>query len=137
MNTVNDLPVWSGKASELPPHGVQFLYNSERYIWHPCDCKPSCQRPDVYSVISEEKSDELTVLARGDNQGYPIEDVLIKVGIITVEGLAKVYAEPDGYVPFMTDALARFDHELDKQGMEMVTNKVPAGLFSAFLSMRS
>lgn len=119
---------WNGKAEELPAEGVQFLYEDKRYVWHPCDCGSEyCKRPVVYNVGTETRDDALTTRARGTDQGNPVENVLLKTGIIDMERLVEInlmMAADDrrGYTEAILEAVKKFDTEFQKIGPKLLAD---------------
>ena len=93
------IPVWDGNPKNLPEQGKSFFYNWGIFSWKPCTCKPTCNRPIVFDMEGH-RNNELTVLARGNNQGDSVRDVLIKAGHtpqeiskLDFDGLAYLFME--------------------------------------------
>lgn len=92
---------WNGDPNDLPPAKTQFSHNGKVYTWRPCNCKPSCQRPNVYTRRGK-RDEGMTILARGNNQGHLVLNVLIKAGHSAAE-LAKLDWDPEQLVMKIID----------------------------------
>ena len=68
---------WDGTQKNLPLANQPFFYKgkTDNFVWRPCNCKESCQRPIAYSVDFA-----MTTRLRGTNQGELMSNVLVKLG---------------------------------------------------------
>ncbi|QQG41679.1 MAG: hypothetical protein HYV90_06030 [Candidatus Woesebacteria bacterium] len=75
---------WDGTQENLPLPNQPFFYKDEikNFVWKPCNCKESCQRPVAYKLENGEKDFAMTIRLRGIDQGVVMHTVTAKLGYI-------------------------------------------------------
>lgn len=82
-----------------------------RLVWQPCECKERCLRPVAISAETEEDAPwEITMHLRGDDQGNPLFDLLIKTKMMTVDGAIALLIRYNPQPLF--DALEKYDQRV-------------------------
>lgn len=93
---------WNGDTKNKPQKNQVFTFKGQTYKWQDCPC--GCGHAHATDTTGERFSFEMTTRLRGENQGHPLANVLLK--LVGMEKLVETNGDGDAAMELLYRTLS-------------------------------